>query len=86
MQYDDEHLLHAVCSIFEQMLVALKTYCSTSRKFLKKFHNNVEIKKSKFRLYGPTSKLQPKTKETHIPIVIDLENDQILTKTPLKFK
>ena len=30
--------------------------------------------------------LQPKTKETHIPIVIDPENDQIWTKTPLKFK
>ena len=45
-----------------------------------------KIQISKINVQHQTHKLQPKTKETHIPIVIDPENDQIWTKIPLKFK
>ena len=45
-----------------------------------------KIQISKINVQHQTHKLQPKTKEIHIPIVIDPENGQIWTKTPLKLK
>ena len=43
-----------------------------------------KIQISKINVQHQTHKLQPKTKETHLPI--DPEKGQIWTKTPLKFK
>ena len=46
----------------------------------------IKIKISKINVQHQTHKIQPKNKETHIPRVIDLDHDQIWTKTPLKIQ